>query len=174
MNLLKNLMNQDICFLYYTLINARSLKSNFSSVLDFINKYQFNVVAISETWLKHDVDNLDEFAIEGYHLYVSSRQNKRGGGVAIYASNDFRHSQIYSISGVVNDCVKYLTIQFECSAKKTVNISCMYRSPGCDLKEFNEHFSKLIFREKHAVLNTDAGVKIGASSFYIVLYYVWF
>ena len=42
---------------------------------------QFDIIAISETWVSEPEHN--KFNINGYDVYHTNRKNKRGGGVAL-------------------------------------------------------------------------------------------
>ena len=78
----------DIKLLYF---NARSLRKNISGIIQYIDLLQksFAVIGISETWLNdmHDpLIQIPNYAIEG-----TCRQNKRGGGVALYVQEDLMY-----------------------------------------------------------------------------------
>ena len=92
-------------------MNARSLKSNFTEIKSYVEQFKFHVLAVSETWF-NDHDCLDDYKIDGYTLYVSNIKYKRGGGVAIYASTNFTHSVVQSMSGMFEDCMQYLGQHF--------------------------------------------------------------
>ena len=71
--------------------NDRSLKANLNKMKDTLPdlEYKFHIIAISETWFKesnwdgNEVTHFDD-AFLGYKLYCNSRNNKSGGGVAIF------------------------------------------------------------------------------------------
>ncbi|KAK2174703.1 hypothetical protein NP493_782g00000 [Ridgeia piscesae] len=73
--------------------NARSLKANLDQIKDTFRglEYTFHIIAISETLFKENNwfgDEVSHFyvAFSGYKLYCNSRNNKTGGGVAIFVS----------------------------------------------------------------------------------------
>ena len=43
-----------------------------------LNEYQFDIITISETWLKDNQKLLDYVDIRGYKLKYANRDNKRG------------------------------------------------------------------------------------------------
>ena len=64
------------------------MSANFRKIECLLNnlKYKFDVITVSETWFdKHT--NILSFSLDNYVLYHIDRENKRGGGVAIYVSN---------------------------------------------------------------------------------------
>lgn len=64
--------------------NSRSLYTNFNNIKDYLHSFSqpFNIIAISETWINNE-KGID-FELDGYELTYNNRQNKGGGGVAIY------------------------------------------------------------------------------------------
>ena len=49
----------------------------------FINKNPFDVIAVTETWLKPSVTNA-EISITNYSISRQDRKDKTGGGTVIY------------------------------------------------------------------------------------------
>ena len=58
--------------------NARSLKSNFDAIKDYINSFgiTFSVVAVSETWFTSFGDS-KAYMIDNYNMFNTSRTNKK-------------------------------------------------------------------------------------------------
>ena len=53
-----------------------------------------DLIALSETWLKSS-DCLNLYKIPGYHPIIThNRDNKLGGGVAIYVKEDFEYDTV--------------------------------------------------------------------------------
>lgn len=65
-------------------INIQSMVSTFDSLLLNIEKYSFDVVTMSETWLKANNLLLQHVAIPGYVCAFNNRNKMKGGGVGIY------------------------------------------------------------------------------------------
>ena len=57
------------------------------------------MLTISETWLNCSVLDL-EIEIPGYNVFRVDRQDKRGGGVCIYARQGFKTEVLHDISGI--------------------------------------------------------------------------
>ena len=68
--------------------NCRSLPQNFDKVKETLNELKtvFDVIALTETWL--NTSNMNDYTIEGYESYHSVRENRVGGGVALYIKMD--------------------------------------------------------------------------------------
>ena len=65
--------------------NARSLIKQLSSFQSYVYSSDFNVLAVTETWL-HDYIFDNEILSSGYNIYRKDR-NSRGGGVMLAVSN---------------------------------------------------------------------------------------
>lgn len=64
--------------------NVRSMSANFNKLKACISLLDctFDVIAISETWMNEN----DEFQLENYNCFYTSRYQRIGGGVALYIS----------------------------------------------------------------------------------------
>lgn len=127
--------------------NSRSLYSNFSKIKDYLQQLQqkFSIIAISETWLS-DEKNLQD-GLEGYEMFWQNRSNKRGGGVALFVMTAFKCKVIGDMTIVIDNVMECITIEIEVERSKNILISCIYRTPGSCIDQFNEKISELY--EKH-------------------------
>ena len=48
-----------------------------------LTRYKFNIMTLSETWLKENVLLLQHVTIPGYHIEYFNKPNRRGGGVGL-------------------------------------------------------------------------------------------
>lgn len=60
-------------------VNCQSLLSHFSDFAGFFGHDTFDLIALSETWLKHVPDNFIQ--LQGYHIVRNDREGKEGGGL---------------------------------------------------------------------------------------------
>jgi hypothetical protein len=49
-------------------------------------KYSFSIISLTETWL--DDENYTDFMLENFSFISSKRNNKKGGGVGMFISDD--------------------------------------------------------------------------------------
>ena len=68
-------------------LNIRSLPHNLVKLTDYLSclNIKFSVIGISETWLNDSSHSVD---ISGFKFLHKYRQNRTGGGVGLYISND--------------------------------------------------------------------------------------
>ena len=71
------------------LTNARSLKNKFDEISVVVNKYDVDLLAITETWLDANTP-IDYFPLSGFSTFSKPRTDKKGGGVAAYIKHSFK------------------------------------------------------------------------------------
>ena len=132
-------------------VNIRSLYRNlekFDLFLSLINKSQFSVIAITETWLHSKSPPI--FDIENYTLLRADRQKGRGGGVALYIRKDLKYKlrQDFHIEGVEDLFIETIDTKF-----KNKVIGVIYRPPSNSLETFLDNLDNCL--EKITVENKD-------------------
>ena len=65
-------------------LNTQSMVSSFEEFAIFVNKHSFDIIAVTETWLKNDPNLLEYVKIDGYNMHYNNRDGRRGGGVGLY------------------------------------------------------------------------------------------
>ena len=65
-------------------INTQSLPSSFDEFALMVNRYQFDIVAVSENWLKDNKMQLEYVQINGYSSVWKNRESENGRSVGIY------------------------------------------------------------------------------------------
>ena len=80
-------------------VNCRSLKANYSSLMNIIesSNASFSAIAVTETWLNET--NEDVYQIDGYKFIPKNRSGmKSGGGVGYYIKNCFNTNILNELS----------------------------------------------------------------------------
>lgn len=118
--------------------NSRSLNKNFKDIKDYLLTFSqsFNIIAISETW--NNSGNMTDVELDGYEFSYVNRQNKGGGGVAIYVDNTLRYRVLEDRTTVVDNLLECLTIEICMEKNRNITISCIYRAPGTSIESFTE------------------------------------
>jgi exonuclease III len=80
LEVLKNKANQLRLFH----LNTQSMTSTFNEFLLTVKRYPFDVLTLSETWLKDNEDLLKHVSIPGFTFEYRNRESIRGGGVGAY------------------------------------------------------------------------------------------
>ena len=124
--------------------NARSLYTSFNEIENFRKLLQFDIIAISETWLNKDTTLYYNF--DCYDAFSVVRENKRGGGVAIYIKNKLNGRIYETKSMVIDDVLECVCVGFRINRNKTALVNCAYRCPGSNLLCFCDTMERLICR----------------------------
>lgn len=68
-----------------SVLNCRSVKNKSLSINDFVVSNDIDILAITETWLGSTVDGsvMKELVPSGYKILYKSRNDRRGGGIAL-------------------------------------------------------------------------------------------
>lgn len=124
--------------------NARSLKANFDKIRDYITELNtpFDIIAISETWL--DSEDCSDILLNGYDVIYRNRNNKKGGGVAIYVNVSIEFKVIQTMSMVIDDVLECITVELRIGNMKNIIVSCIYRAPGTNIDMFTDQLESMI------------------------------
>ncbi|CAG2244881.1 unnamed protein product [Mytilus edulis] len=107
------------------------------------NELQYDVICISETWLKPDI-SFEDIKIDNYNTYRRDRADGFGyGGVAIYVSDRLysMRRQELEIQGLEFLCIEVKT------KDKSILVSVCYRPPNVtanERKKFTDSFTAVI------------------------------
>lgn len=68
--------------------NSKSLYVNFQSIKHYLSQLSqpFNIIATTETWGRGT-----DFEMDGYEMICKNRENKNGGGVALFVDKKFNY-----------------------------------------------------------------------------------
>ena len=72
-------------------LNTQSMTSSFPEFEAMLSAYKFDIITLSETWLKDNKLLLQYVSIPGYNFEFLNRQNKRGGGVGVYLKDHLQY-----------------------------------------------------------------------------------
>ena len=74
-------------------LNTKSMTSTFGEFQFMVNELKFDIITLSETWLKNDKHLLEYANTPGYKFSYRNRDEKKGGGVGVH----------------IKDCITYET-----------------------------------------------------------------
>ena len=69
------------------------MTSTFNEFLLTVKRYPFDVLTLSETWLKDNRQLLEYVSIPGYSLEYRNRESIRGGGVGAYIKESVKYKR---------------------------------------------------------------------------------
>ena len=80
----ETLLNNNYKNLKFLHINTQSLLSSLGEFNVLVQRYNFDIIAMSETWLKDNPTLLQYVQIPEYNLHYNNRDKIKGGGVGCY------------------------------------------------------------------------------------------
>jgi exonuclease III len=131
-------------------LNVRSLLPKIDSLRLFISKNPFDVIALSETWLKSTTTNA-EIDVPNYSIIRNDRTDKTGGGTAFYVRNDL---PFRSRGDLQNSDIETCWIEIIRPKTKSLFIWSVYRPPNLNIENLYRklHGSRSINEKSHACL----------------------
>ena len=141
-------------------LNIRSISKNFEDFKELIKKLDFNfkIICITETWCKKDEAESEEniskksfskFSLPGYKVLHQARLHelrKKGGGVCIFVHESLNYKRKAEMSVNDNDC-EILTIEILNKYSRNILVSCVYRQPSGNLKNFKQHLKNHLHKD---------------------------
>lgn len=116
-------------------INIRSLLPKFHQLLLEINDCELDLISVSETWLKKDIDS-SLISIDGFSLVRLDRsitlpngEAKKGGGVCLYINNKYTYSIVDNATYCTPD-LEVLSINVRIPNCRSVTVITSYRPPS--------------------------------------------
>ena len=133
--------NRDMKLLH---ISARSLKKNISNIHQYLELTgdSFSVIGITETWLKDINDPL--IKIPCYSMEGFCRQNKRGGGVALYIKEEYNYTIRSDLCSTDTLSIETCFIEVENSTTSNIIIEVVYKPPDVPCYKFTEVFNDIL------------------------------
>ena len=111
-------------------MNVRSLKNKVDAFQSFLlsSGIAWSVICISETWLKPDI--LKYYNLDGYNLFASCREEREGGGTAIYVHNSLPVKRRDDLVALSNGDV-FVEVQIKNNnITKSLVVGGLYRPPS--------------------------------------------
>ena len=93
---------------------------------------KIDCLCISETHLNEYIPD-DNVSISGYSIFRNDRVGKAGGGVMIYAADDYVSCVHKELQGTL---IESLWVEFKFKKSKPLLVSCVYRPPKSNISWF--------------------------------------
>ena len=133
--------------------NCRSMASNFDILKDSVKglDFPFDVIAISETWLKDNETN-SSYSIDGFSSFQCSRLNKTGGGVALYISERLQPNYLPNKLKSIDNCAEIVTVEVTLANGKKVLVSCVYRAPNTNVDVLSDFIIAILRNNRNKTI----------------------
>ncbi|XP_057305263.1 uncharacterized protein LOC130642193 [Hydractinia symbiolongicarpus] len=116
-----------------------------------LDTYRFDIVALTETWLKENKALIDYVTIPDYDLHFNNRLNMKGGGVAYYVSSRLHLKRRKDLENFDSQ-LEHIWLEVPGKNKHSkLLIGVVYRSQSLlPFAEWLEHFEDILVRVKSA------------------------
>ena len=123
--------------------NIGSIVKHIDELRDTLSmmNFEFDIIGITETKIKEGVKPKVSIDIEGYKCYHKDTEADKGGTL-IYISEKFNCKRRLDLEKILykSEVLESSVLEIMNSNKKNILITCIYRHPSMDLKEFNRDF----------------------------------
>lgn len=123
-------------------LNIRSLPKNNDQFMHLLStlRHEFSIIALTETWLSDECVEL--YNIPQYTLVFSNRKERVGGGVAVFAHNQYQIKVRKDLDLMTNETgVESVFVELmSCPVfgGRNVIVGCIYRPPNAEFKSFSD------------------------------------
>jgi hypothetical protein len=141
-NLTKHINENKLNLIHF---NSRSLNKNIDNITDYLKtlNHKFPIIAFSETWLNDNNSSPSLNNIDGYSIAHCHRNFKRGGGVALYISNDLNFKIRHDLNLKDSDEYESVFVEIESHPKNTI-VGVIYRPPDRSPQSFIHNLSNSV------------------------------
>ena len=109
-------------------INAQSLRCHIDEVRAIFRPQNFDIIAISESWLKPCIPD-SEVSLPGYIVFRNDRVNKKGGGISVYVKNSLNVKHLYSTPQEYAAKPEFMFLEICLSGQDALLLGVCYRPP---------------------------------------------
>ena len=145
--------NKKTLKIYYT--NGRSIRNKIDLLRALASEENFDIIAITESWLDLAGNHFKpEVEIEGFNMFHTDRNRKRGGGVIIYIKDNLQCCVNSTIK--LDDNTESLWLNVKEGKNKLV-IGLLYRPPNLSKEASNLLWQEIerACRSKHVCIMGD-------------------
>ena len=112
-------------------LNTQAICSTFDEFTCMLNTQKFDIMTLSETWLKHNPHLLDYVKIDGYEVKFRNREHTRGGGVGLYIRSDIKYKLRNDIVNTNTD-IEHLKLEVTLRNKNSNLLLGIFYQPNFD------------------------------------------
>ena len=124
----------------------------------------FNVIGITESRIKRNQKALSNIEIPNYKVEQCSTESAIGRAL-LYIKNDILYKVRNDLKMYKSKNVESIFTEIINTNNKDIVVGCVYRHPGMDENEFNEHYlsilhEKLLEKDKEVILMDNFNINL--------------
>ena len=112
-------------------LNTQAICSTFDEFTCMLNTQKFDIMTLSETWLKDNPHLLDYVKLDGYEVKFRNREHTRGGGVDLYIRSDIKYKLRNGIVNANTD-IEHLWLEVALRNKNSNLLLGIFYQPNFD------------------------------------------
>ena len=147
-----NMLSKHRCYTSVAHINTQILPSFFDVFSLMMNRYKFDIVAVTETQLKANKTQLEYVQINGYSSVWKNRESKTGGDVGYYIKEHMSFKVRHNLVKI-DESIEILQIELRVSNKNAPFLTGVVYQSGSNESE------KLVWLEKFEHILSEAYTK---------------
>ena len=110
-------------------LNVHELMSTFNKFSIILNSYQFEIIAVTKTWLQVTDYQCDYMQVNGYNTVFKNRTGKRGDGVRFYLKEQLQYKVGTDFTWNYTD-LEILVVDIHGRNKNTSTLLCAVYQPS--------------------------------------------
>ena len=157
--------------LYSCLMNTQSFRNKTADFVDYVCGQAFDLVAITETWLKTIDDAIRvELCPPGYKLIDYPRTRRCGGGIGLLYKDSLR---VTKVRNGEEESFEYCELLVQISSSLKIRVVIVYRPPHSEdhrvplitfLSEFSSYTESIILSKNHLLILGDLNIHMDVST----------
>ena len=112
-------------------LNTQAICSTFDEFTCMLNTQKFDIMTLSETWLRDNPHLLDYVKIDGCEVKFRNREHTRGGGVGLYIRSDIKYKLRNDIVNTNTD-IEHLWLEVTLRNKNSNLLLGIFYQPNFD------------------------------------------
>ena len=102
-----------------------------------MNSYQFDIIAVTETWLQYTEYQRDYVQVNGYSTVFKNRTGKKGGGVGFYLKEQLQCKVRTDLTRNYTD-LEIVVVEIHGRNKNTPSLVCaVYQTSSIEVEKLN-------------------------------------
>ena len=139
-------------------LNTQAICSTFDEFTCMLNTQKFDIMTLSETWLKNNPHLLDYVKTDGYEVKFRNREHTEGGGVALYIRSNIKYKLRNNIANTNTD-IEHLCLEVTLRNKNSNLLLGIFYQPNFDnlaksiwFDKFNDILSYACSRRSNSIV----------------------
>ena len=130
------------------LLNAQSIRSKFDEFRCFVAVQKPDIVCVTETWVSEGFngDRLQDYELQGYHMFSYCREVRQGGGILIYVNSLYSATRVEEPLKAKGVESVWIDVKIGVGTRDELRIGVFYR-PGNVVKVLQLEIDQAICEE---------------------------